>query len=261
MKNHESTNIIFAVKKYIILFLIFFMGLNHVFGEIKNGYEKDILSMRECLKNLNALVGENNDIETSKRRKIESKIEWLVSHISYYQLTENLLNQFRVIAPTLYNEIDRVKDSRGRTVDVYVKFIPTDATDIKAWGTTYMSQDENDKDAYRSEYGNLSVSVKIWIVSNALLVLSHEFGHVKYQVAHLADYFKYYKKTYFSIMNDSHYIGHDTNDPSGKSANQYEKLFRKEYVQFLKSTNESIQNPVALVEGIKKTLRRDVVNF
>ena len=177
----------------------------------------------------------------------------MINNISYYELTENLLNQFKIIAPCLYNEIDTIKDIKGRTVNVFVKFIPTDATEVKAWGTTYMNQVENDRHAYLSEYGELAVSVKIWIVRNALLVLAHELGHVKYQVPHLANYFEYYKKNYFSIMNYSNDIGHNPTDPSGKSAYQYEKLFRKEYAYFLKA-NEKIQNPIALVERIKKNL-------
>ena len=102
----------------------------------------------------------------------------------------------------LYNEIDTIKDIKGRAVNVFVKFIPTDATEVKAWGTTYMRQVENDQDGYLSEYGELTVSVKIWIVNNALLVLAHELGHVKYQVPNLANYFEYYRKNYFSIMNE-----------------------------------------------------------
>ncbi len=82
-----------------------------------------------------------------------------------------------------------------------------------------MSQVKNDPDGYLSEYGDHTVSVKIWIVNNALLVLAHELGHVKYQVPHLAHYFEFYKKNYFGIMNDSNHIGHNPSDPSGKSAN------------------------------------------
>ena len=52
---------------------------------------------------------------------------------------------------------------------------------------------------------------------------------------------------------NSNDIGHNTNDPSGKSANQYEKLFRREYAYFLKA-NEKIENPIALMEKIKMNL-------
>ena len=56
-------------------------------------------------------------------------------------------------------------------------------------------------------------------------------------------------------MNDSNDLGHNPNDPSGKSAIHYEKLFRRDYAYFLKA-NEKIENPVALVEKLKKNLTR-----
>ena len=252
MKNYMCCNDTVTNKKVCILFSILCIALN-VFGEIKNGYESDLFSMQESLKNLTRIVSEKKDLLPSARRTIESKIELLISSISYYELTENLLSQFKIIAPDLYNEIDTIEDRNGRAVNVFVKFIPTDATDVKAWGTTYMRRVPNDQDGHRSEYGEHTVSVKIWIVNNALLVLAHELGHVKYQVPNLASYFEYHKKNYSSTMNESNDIGHNPHDPSGKSATQYEKLFRREYAYFLKA-NEKIENPTALVEKIKKNL-------
>jgi hypothetical protein len=252
MKNYMRHSDTVIDKKYCILFSILCIALN-VFGEIKNGYKDELCSMQESLKNLRRIIIEKKDLLPSARRTIESKIELLISNISYCELTENLLNQFKIIAPDLYCEIDAISDSKGRSVDVFVKFIPTDATEVKAWGTTYMRQVEGDQDGYLSEYGEHTVSVKIWIVNNALLVLAHELGHVKHQVPHLANYFEYYKKNYFSIMKDSNDIGHNSNDLSGKSASQYEKIFRREYSYFLKD-NEKIENPIALAEKIKRNL-------
>ena len=252
MKNYISSNHSVANKKCCILFSILCIALN-VFGEIKNGYEGELFKMQESLKNLTRIISETNDLLPSARRTIESKIELLISNISYYELTENLLHQFKIIASDLYSEIDTIRDRNGRAVDVFVKFIPTDATEVKAWGTTYMSQAKNNPDGCLSEYGDHTVSVKIWIVNNALLVLAHELGHVKYQVLHLAHYFEFYKKNYFGIMNDANHIGHNPSDPSGKSANNYEKLFRREYAYFLKA-NEKIENPIVLAEKIKRNL-------
>jgi hypothetical protein len=256
MKNFIKQSSTVALRQYCALFIIFFFTIDSTFAEIKNGYENDISGMRESLKNLNAILAENMNLSGPSKRKIEFKIELLISNISYYELTENLLNQFKNIAPEIYNEIDTIKDCKGRAVNVFVKFIPTDGSAVKAWGTTYMRHVENDRDAYLSEYGSLSVSVKIWIVHNALLVLSHEFGHVKYQVQHLASYFEYYKQNYFGIMNDSNDLGHNPNDPSGDSANHYEKLFRRDYAYFL-NANEKIENPVVLVQKLKRNLSRD----
>ena len=240
------------LKAMCLHFFILLLSCNHGFAEIKNGYEKDILIMKESLKNLTNILIENKNLSGIQRRKIESKAETLVNHISFYDLTENLLNQFKIIAPRLYAEIDTISDRKGRPVHVYVKFVPVDATKVKAWGTTYLNQVENDKDAYLSEYGELTVSIKIWIVPKALLVLSHELGHVKYQIPNLASYMDFHKKYYKDEL--SNYIGHNPHDPSGKTAVQTEKLFRKEYFYFLKNTNEKIQNPVILLTKIRKSM-------
>ena len=235
-----------------LLLIILFMSCNSSLCEIRNGYESNILILKESLKNLTEILAEDENLSGVQRRKIESKVETLVNHISFYDLTENLLNQFRIIAPKLYAELDTIRDRKGRPVHVYVKFVPVDATKVKAWGVTYINQVKNDEDAYLSEYGEFTVSVKIWIVSKALLVLSHELGHVKYQIPNLASYINFHKKCYTDKV--SNYVGHNPQDPSGKTAIQTEKLFRKEYVYYLKITNEKIQNPVILLTKIRKSM-------
>jgi hypothetical protein len=240
------------LRIWCISSVVLLSSYNFSLCEIKNGYEKDILILKESLKNLTNILVENKDLSAGQRRKIESKAETLVNHISFYDLTGTLLNQFRIIAPKLYAEIDTIRDRKGRPVHVYVKFVPVDATPVKAWGITYINQVESDKDAYLSEYGALTVSVKIWIVSKALLVLSHELGHVKYQIPNLASYMDFHKKCYKG--ESSNYIGHNVHDPSGKTAIEAERLFRKEYDYFLKNTNEKIQNPVVLLTKIRKSM-------
>ena len=233
-----------------LLFIIFFMSSNTSLCEIRNGYEKDILILKESLKNLTEILIEDKDLTGFQRRKMESSVETLVNHISFYDLTENLLNQFKIISPRLYAEIDTISDRKGRPVHVYVKFVPVDATKVKAWGTTYLNQVKNDKDAYLSEYGELTVSIKIWLVPKALLVLSHELGHVKYQIPNLASYIDFHKKYYKGEL--SNFMGHHPHDPSGKTAVHTEKIFQKEYFYFLKNTHEKIQNPLILLAKIRK---------
>ena len=241
------------IRKCCLHILILLFTCFNVFGKIRNGYERDILPMKESLNNLKMTLMENTGISAMKRRKVEQVIQTLVNHISYYELTESLLNQFKIIDPNLYSQIDTITDRLGRSVDVYVKFVPCDATRVKAWGTTYLNQLPNDKDAYLSEYGPFTVSVKIWIVANALLVLSHELGHVRYQVPNLASYLEFHKSHYRN-MELTTYIGHHSNDPSGKSANHCADIFRKGYVNFLRSGNEKIQIPSVLLARIRKNL-------
>lgn len=250
MINNNSND----MKTLLSYFVMLVLTSSPVFSEIKNGYEKDILITRKSLKNLRNVLVETREIQSVQKKKIELKINSLVNYISYYELTENLLSQFKIIAPGLYNEIDTIKDRMGRPVDVYVKFVPIDHASVKAWGTTYISQLENDPDAYLSEYGEFTVSVKVWIVAEALMVLSHEFGHVKYQVLNLSSYVKFYKDHYPVNPEFPNYMGHDPGDPSGKSAFRYEKIFRRDFAGFVKITTEKIQNPLAMISKIKKQL-------
>ena len=190
-------------------------------------------------------------ITPAQRRKIQSTIAILVDHVSYYELTESLLIQFKTIAPELYAEVDTITDRLGRPVNVYIKFVPIDGTDVKAWGTTYMDQSDHNQDTYVSEFGESTVSVKVWIVPRALLVLAHELGHVKYQVPNLASYFVYHKNHYYNTSTTNS-IGHNIDDPSGKSAIESGKSFLKIYADFLKLSNDRVQNPLVILARLKK---------
>lgn len=242
-----------GIRKCCLHFLFLFLSCLSVFGKIKNGYEKNISVFKESLSYLQKALLKDKDISSLKRRKMEASVLTLIDHVTHYELTENLLNQFRVIAPQLYSQVDTISDRLGRPVDVYVKFVQVGTTDVKAWGTTYVNQMENYLDAYLSEYGPFTVSVKIWIVPNALLVLSHELGHVKYQVPNLAYYMKFHREHYKRNLQST-YIGHNPNDPSGKSANQFAHIFKKEYVSYLRNRSERIPNPSALLAKIRKNL-------
>jgi hypothetical protein len=242
------------MKKYCLLFTVFIITISIAFGEIKNGYEKEILQTREALKTYSDLLHTSNNLTPYQRRKIGHRIDSLISNISHYELTANLLEQFKIISPDLYTEVDTLKDSRGRNVKVYVKFIPMPDTKTELWGATCMSPLTNDKEAYASEYGKSTVSIKIRIACNSLVVLAHELGHVKYQVPHFAAYMKYYRENYTLYMDPPHTLGHNPNDLSGKSATQYVKRFHKEYISFLRMRKERLQSPLILIDRIKKNL-------
>lgn len=240
-----------SAQKYRNCFLIIIFIAHTVVGEIKNGYEREIGDVRQSLKTMTVMLRDNRDWSSAERKSITSKITYLQRILACYQLTENLLVQFRLIAPELYLEIDTIRDKRGRAVDVYVKFIPHDATSISAWGATYIDQLENDVDAYRSSYGPFTVSIKIWIVNKALLVLAHELGHVKYQVPNLAAYVAYHRSQYVG-SNTAGSIGHNVGDRSGRSAEQFEKMFSKSYTRYVKGSTKRFQNPVTLLGRIRR---------
>jgi hypothetical protein len=246
------------IRNYCLHMLMFILTCNAVFGEIKNGYEKNISGTKESLASLRASLVEDEGMTPAGRRKIQATIATLVDHVAYYDLTEGLLVQFKTIAPELYAQVDTITDRLGRPVDVYIKFVPVDATSVKAWGITYMDQANDDKDAYQSEYGKFTVSVKVWIVRRALLVLAHEFGHIKYQVPNLASYFEFHKKHY-TTMPARTSMGHDIDDPSGKWATQFAKTFQKSYVDFLKISMEKVQNPLDVLVRLKKNWSKNAL--
>ena len=241
------------IRNYCLHILMFILTCHAVFGEIKNGYEKNISGTKQSLTILRARLLEDESMTPAHRRKIQSTIATLVDHVAYYDLTEGLLSQFKTIAPELYAQIDTISDRLGRPVDVYVKFVPVDATSVKAWGLTYIDQSSDDKDAYQSEYGKFTVSVKVWIVRRALLVLAHELGHVKYQVPNLASYLEFHKEHYTNMPARTS-MGHDVDDPSGQWASQFGKTFQKKYVDFLKISMEKSSKSLGRIGKAQKEL-------
>jgi hypothetical protein len=185
----------------------------------------------------------------------------LIVYRSYYELTEELLKQFKLISPNLYNRIDSIKDAKGRPTDVYVKFIPREEATVMAGGITYMAQPDKDMDECYSEYGKQSVSIKIWIFRQALFALSREFGHVNYQVPNLSTYTEYYKKMYQPFLTESNRMGHSGNDPSGKNALAFEKEFKKDYANYLKlkESDTRLESPLVLMNEIRAKIRNDQV--
>jgi hypothetical protein len=247
------------MKTYCLPFAFLILALNFSFGEIKNGYAKGITAARESLKGLHALLKHEKEITSSQKKMIETKIKEVVNYIAYYELTENLLKQFRLIASDLYNEIDTIKDRQGRSTDVYIKFIPREQTRVQAWGITNIARVVGDSDAYYSEYGERSVSVKVWVVSKALEVLSHELGHVKYQVPNLASYLEYHKMNYRPGITEQNNIGHDPNDTSGKNATAFAKRYRENYYNHWKNGHNQFQSPLVLMENIRKEVHPETM--
>ena len=242
------------MKKYIVVVIILFFMLNSAWAKLKNGYEKDISYVRERLKSYKEILSANNNLSPSERRKMKADLNNLILYQSHYELTEELLKQFKLISPGLYNRVDSIKDAKGRFTNVYVKFIPREEAFVMAAGVTRMAQSDEDKDACFSEYGIYSVSIKIWITSKALLVLSHELGHVNYQVPNFETYISYYKTEYSNMFPDSNCIGHSPTDQSGRNASTFEKEFKNDYHSYLKFRSEDapLESPVALVDQIKR---------
>jgi hypothetical protein len=247
------------MKMYCLVLIMSIFFWSSVVGEVKNGYGTDIQIAEESMHHLAGLLREGN-LPQYKERKIKESLKVVMDHIAYYRLTEQLLEQFRLISPDLFDEINSIKDKKGRPVDVLIKFVPLDATKLKSWGTTCIGQSPSDHDAYVSEYGSNTVSVKIWTVSKALLVLSHELGHVKYQVPNLAKYLEFHRANYLAVTTESDRIGHQADDPSGMAAQEYEKRYRDNFSSYLKGTNAKFNTPLAILENIMRAMAKESAN-
>ena len=243
------------MKKYVIATICLLM-LSNAWGKLRNGYEKDIHHVGESLKNYIEILNTNKNLSQSDRRKMRNRINDLIAYQSYYDLTEELLKRFKSIAPNLYDRVDSINDAKGRPTDVYVKFIPRDEALIMAGGITTMARSDEDKDACFSEYGKHTVSIKIWIFSKALFALSHELGHVNYQVPNLKTYIDYYKVVYRPYVTESNHIGHADNDRSGKNASTFEREFKKCYFNYtrLRNGDTPSKSPQVLVEELKRRI-------
>jgi hypothetical protein len=55
----------------------------------------------------------------------------------------------------------------------------------------------------------------------------------------------------------SSYIGHNSNDPSGQKALEYESLFREQFLNLLKTSAVKVENPLALLQEIRKTVGQE----
>ena len=239
------------MKIFCICLLIMELCSTFTSGKIKNGYVPSAEQAKESLRALQALVN-GRSLTKTQRRTFDARIRALVDHITYFELTETLLEQFKSIAPDLYSEIDSIKDRQGRPTDVYVRFIPQEQAHVLAWGTTNVCQSRDDADMYRSEYGDGTVSVKIWIVSKALTVLAHELGHVKVQVPKLAEYVSYYRATYPPGVTEPNMIGHEPQDLSGQSAETYAKRFLNKYVNLFKKGSVRPESPYDIHDSIRR---------
>ena len=246
------------MKSYCLLFILLAVNFHHASAEIRNGYEKEVDAVRRSLRGLTELLQNTNDLSAAEKQKMKERISSMITYITFYEITNKLLSEFRLIAPELYNEIDHIKDNRGNPTDVYVKFIYKTEARVQAAGVTGLAQSEHDTHTYVSEYGEGTVSVKIWIIDKAVWVLAHEFGHIKYQVPHLNRYIEYYKHNYRTGTFDPNHVGHNPDDPSGREAMAFENEFRKLFARMVRNNYKPV-SPMLLMNKIRKQVMAQTV--
>ncbi len=245
------------MKAYVFSIVMNILIVTSISGKIKNGYEPDINVAREGLKKINLLM--DSTITPVERRRLIEHATRLREFILYHDLTDRLLFQFKLISPDIYNEIDTIRDAQARLVDVYVKFLPNTRMRGNMAGTTNVPLGE-DGDTYSSYFGPQSVSTTITSENNALSLLAHEFGHIKYQVPNIATYRKFYTRHYHVVSVDSPGYGHHHMDPGGQIASEFERQFRLNHDGYLKNNGEKRQRLTSLIKSMEKSLPPLIMN-
>ena len=240
------------MKNLILVTALLFLIFPNIFAEIRNGYGKDIPVLRASLKALKDLLASNEQLSIPEKKRIRQKIADLTRHLTYYEVTDILLNRFRTVSYQLYAQIDQLKDAKGRSVDVYVKFLPEDSP-LPSYGMVSLVPSATDTTACTSEYGQGSASVRIRTTNKALLILAHEFGHLSYIVPNLRPYMTYYKNIYRAASSIGE-LGHLHGDPSGINAYRFEKQYRLDHVNYLRQDYPKEIAPMLLVARTHKAI-------
>ena len=250
-----------SVMKRFYLVVVCILFFHHLFGKIKNGYEARLEDARASLQSLNLLLLEGKKLSPADRLLVRSKIENLVEYLSLYELTDEFIRQLKIVVPVMFTELDNIKDKRGRFTDIYVRLIPEGKSRIPLTAASFFQQMGDDEDANVSHYGIYSVSVDILIVNNALLLLSHELGHIKHIVPNLAEYSKFYNWCYKKPVSGNSYIGHSASDLSGQQSHIFERRFLEEQKIYFKHGGRKPMSLFPLLTQIRKNTKNRETDY
>ncbi|MGC3945803.1 MAG: hypothetical protein QM762_14980 [Chryseolinea sp.] len=243
--------------KNICLWIALLLLSHSGHAEIRNGYADEITGAWSSLQHLTNLL-QQQFLTAAERKKLEDGIRKTTDQIVYYELTQQLLAEFRFVSPDLYNEIDTLKDYKGRSAIIYVKFVPDENSRGTSHGMTCITRMTDAGDVKSQETG-ISLLIEVRIMRKALVVLAHEFGHVRYVLPHLSTYLQYYERTYWQLTSDPDFAGHDENDVSGKSAEEYAKRYRESRFQHWRNDHNKSASPIALTNNIRKQFTPNAV--
>src|SRR5688572_24092167 len=248
-----------AMKTFYLV-VVCTLFVHHLFAKIKNGYEARLEDSRASLQALNLLSLEDKRISPLARLQLKTKMASLIDYISFYELTEEFIRQFKILAPVMFTELDNIKDKRGRYTDIYLRLVPVEKSRIPLSAASFFQTMKDDEDANVSHYGPFSVSVDIIIVQNALFLLSHELGHIKYIVPNIAEYSKFYNWRYSrSKSHDS--MGHSPNDLSGKESHIFERRFLEEQKTYFEHGGKKPMSLFPLLAQIRKNTKNRETDY
>ena len=225
-------------------------------AEIRNGYETELHSAIATLHQLSARLSSDKTLSLLEKQIMRSEIKKVTDLISHYESTRQLINQFRIVSPAIYSEMDSITDKKKRPTDIYVRLIPTEQSRVRLMAASFFRQSPRDNDASYSEYGENSVSINVCIGHNELQLLSHELGHVRYVVPNLAAYVSFYKRCYKTEFVDFSHVGHSQSDESGKTAMSFEQRFRADLAYYLINGGMKFESIASLIDRIKRNSRK-----
>ena len=241
--------------KHMLLLCFCLFPMATAFAEIRNGYSIELIAARYGLECLGRELLQS-DLSDGDRRRIRAAIKEHTSVIARFQLTEVLLSHLSLISPDMYNELNVLKDKRGRITDIYVRFIPQESSRVALSGASFFQASELDEDASYSRYGNFTVAIDVWICDAALNLLAHEFGHTRYIVPNLAVYRKFYTETYSGSIASSRF-GHGATDASGKLANKYGQQYLRDRRDFRLRSGSVPEKVMAILSQTRKRVREE----
>jgi hypothetical protein len=202
----------------------------------------------------------NDSLSSEQRRQVKSKIADLIDFISLYEITEDAIRQLKIVSPMIFHLSDSLKDKQGRPTDIYIKLVREERSRIPLAGANLLWQHAYDKDLSVSEFGPQTASIEVWIGCKALLLLSHELGHVNYIVPNLAIYVAFYNHAYWHV-EDISYVGHKHQDSSGKSADNFMKQFYSDWRTYRRLGGIKLESPLLRLAAIKKQLKNEMVGW
>jgi hypothetical protein len=230
-------------------------------GEIKNGYNKNIHQVINELHFLTELKNgriinlngakEWDQLNTSQRIIIKTKIRDLKKTIKYYLVTEYLISEFNKICPEMIEEVSNIKNFDNCVTDIYLKVVPIDNDIRSVSGATYISRDLKKPHICISEYGMNTVSVKICAHKNGLKVLAHELGHVKFIVPRLDQYIEYCRIRYHQKNIEVVVIDHQASDMGSNCVFEFERRYRKAYRAYSKQNGKNTYNPKVVLRDME----------
>lgn len=237
----------------VIIVSFVFLAAYDGFAKIRNGYGRRIEAARSALHTIKLRLADTKGLSLDERQTLERDMQGLVSYVSCYELTEELIARLRKISPSIFWDIENITDKKGRPTDVYVKLVPDHLTTVNLKAASFVKQVTDDADASCSEHGTLTVSIEVCIRDNSLFMLCHELGHMKYIIPNLAAYNIFYQNVYGRAKYyNLPYIGHNHRDKSGLMAREFEKIHRKDMMSYKENLGGELRNFVSLFSRLKK---------